>query len=90
VGVVILRQDTPQPGLALLNRQSGSADPAHNTSGDLYPKEAFEEAIELTAGLPYSSRGPVRSPAAVVRLWGPMLPFLQNWGKTPPPRPWPR
>lgn len=26
--------------------------------------EAFEEALELTSGLPYSSRGPVRSPAA--------------------------
>ncbi len=65
VGVVILRQDVPQPGLALLNRQSGSADPAHNTPSDLYPLEAFEEAIELTSGLPYSSRGPVRSPAAV-------------------------
>ena len=64
VGVVILRQDAAQPGLALLNRQSGSADPAHNTPSDLYPMEAFEEAIELTSGLPYSSRGPVRSPAA--------------------------
>jgi hypothetical protein len=64
VGVVILRQDTAQPGLALLNRQSGSADPAHNTSADLYPMEAFQEALELTSGLPYSSRGPVRSPAA--------------------------
>jgi len=30
VGVVILRQDTAQPGLALLNRQSGTPDPAHN------------------------------------------------------------
>lgn len=65
VGVVILRQDSAQPGLALLNRQSGSADPAHNTPADLYPLEAFEEAIALTAGLPYASRGPVRSPASV-------------------------
>ena len=65
VGVVILRQDSAQPGLALLNRQSGSADPAHNTPADLYPQEAFEEAIALTAGLPYASRGPVRSPASV-------------------------
>ncbi|MFN6354375.1 MAG: hypothetical protein ACK4ZO_00135 [Cyanobacteriota bacterium] len=65
VGVVILRQDTPQPGLALLNRQSGTPDPAHNTPADLYPLEAFQEALDLTAGLPYSSRGPVRSPAAV-------------------------
>ena len=65
VGVVILRQDSAQPGLALLNRQSGTPDPAHNTSSDLYPLEAFQEALDLTAGLPYSSRGPVRSPAAV-------------------------
>lgn len=64
VGVVILRQDTAQPGLALLNRQSGTPDPAHNISADLYPLEAFQEALDLTAGLPYSSRGPVRSPAA--------------------------
>jgi hypothetical protein len=64
VGVVILRQDTAQPGLALLNRQSGTPDPAHNISADLYPLEAFQEALELTAGLPYSSRGPVRFPAS--------------------------
>lgn len=65
VGVVILRQDTAQPGLALLNRQHGTPDPAHNTSTALYPLEAFQEALDLTAGLPYSSRGPVRSPLAV-------------------------
>jgi hypothetical protein len=64
-GVVILRQDSAQPGLALLNRHSGQADLAAHTPADLFPQEAFEEALELTAGLPYSSRGPVRSPAAV-------------------------
>lgn len=65
VGVVILRADASQPGLALLNRQSGTPDPAHNTPNDLYPLEAFQEALDLTAGLPYSSRGPVRSPGTV-------------------------
>jgi len=64
-GVVILRPDTAQPGLALLNHQSGQPDPAANTPAALYPLEAFQEALELTSGLPYSSRGPVRSPAAV-------------------------
>lgn len=64
-GVVILRHDCAQPGLALLNHQSGEPDPAANVPGDLYPIEAFREALELTSGLPYSSRGPVRSPAAV-------------------------
>ena len=64
-GVVILRSDSAQPGLALLNHQSGEPDLAANTSADLYPLEAFQEALELTSGLPYSNRGPVRSPAAV-------------------------
>ena len=30
-GVVILRSDTAQPGLALLNHQTGEPDPAANT-----------------------------------------------------------
>jgi len=59
VGVVILRPDCPQPGLALLDRQSGTPDPAPNVPADLYPAAAFAEALELTAGLPYSSRGAV-------------------------------
>jgi len=71
VGIVILRNDSAQPGLALLNRQSGSADPAHNTSADLFPLESFQEALDLTAGLPYSSRGPGRSPAATGFPGGP-------------------
>ena len=64
-GVVILRHDTAQPGLALLNHRTGEADPAPNVPAELFPQEAFQEALELTAGLPYSSRGPVRSPASV-------------------------
>jgi hypothetical protein len=59
-GVVILRNDTPQPGLALLNRNTGDPDPAPNMPADLFPLEAFKEALELTSGLPYSSRGKVR------------------------------
>jgi hypothetical protein len=62
-GVVILRNDTPQPGLALLNRNTGEPDLAPNVPPDLYPLEAFKEALELTSGLPYSSRGKVRHSA---------------------------
>lgn len=59
-GVVILRYDSPQPGLALLNRNTGEPDPAANVPRDLFPLEAFREALELTSGLPYSRRGRVR------------------------------
>jgi hypothetical protein len=64
-GVIILRHDCAQPGLALLNHQSGEPNLAANVPADLYPIEAFREALDLTSGLPYSSRGSVRSPAAV-------------------------
>jgi hypothetical protein len=65
--VVTLRSDTPQPGLALLNRNTGESDLAPNVPPDLFPVEAFKEALELTSGLPYSSRGRVSRAAAASR-----------------------
>lgn len=63
-GVVILRYDNSQPGLALLNRHSGEPDIAANTPHDLFPLEAFQEALALTSGMPYSRRGRVKLQAA--------------------------
>ena len=60
-GIVILRNDYQQPGLALVNHRTGEPDLANNLPEDLFTKEAFVEALELTSGLPYSRRGPVRS-----------------------------
>jgi hypothetical protein len=59
-GVVILRYDSEQPGLATLNKASGEPDIAANVPADLFPVEAFQEALELTSGLPYSKRGKVK------------------------------
>jgi len=64
VGVVIRRHDAAQPGLALLDRRSGQPEPAANVPLDLYPLAAFQEALDLTAGLPYTSRGPAGFPGA--------------------------
>ena len=63
-GLVVMRYDTAQPGLAMLNRDSGEPDPAANVPAALYPMEAFREALELTSGLPYGARGAVRLTAA--------------------------
>jgi hypothetical protein len=63
-GVVILRRDSPQPGLALVNHRTGEPDLSTNVPIDRFPREAFLEALELTSGLPYSRRGPVVFPAA--------------------------
>ena len=59
-GVTILRYDARQPGIASISKTSGDPIPAANTQTDLYPAEAFREAIQLTAGMPYSKRGGVR------------------------------
>lgn len=59
-GIVILREDCAQPGLASISKTSGDAIPAKNTPKKMYPKEAFQEAIALTAGLPYRKQGSVR------------------------------
>lgn len=59
-GVTILRYDVDQPGIASISKTSGDAIPSANTSTELYPLEAFKEAIALTSGMPYKKRGSVR------------------------------
>ncbi len=55
-GIVILRKDSQQPGIASISKKTGEAIISDNTPAKLYPAEAFKEAVELTAGLPYSKR----------------------------------
>ena len=59
-GIVILREGSAQPGIASISKTSGEAIPSANTHKDVYPKEAFQEAINLTAGLPYRKQGKVQ------------------------------
>ena len=56
-GIIILRADATQPGIASISKTSGEPIVAANTPQDLYPTEAFAEAIELTAGMPYRKQG---------------------------------
>lgn len=67
-GIVILRSDAKQPGIASLSKTSGEAIPTKNTQGSLYPKEAFDEAIALTAGLPYKKRSAPASPVPAAEI----------------------
>ena len=55
--VVILREDSSQPGLAIINKKNAEPVPSENTPKDLFPQEAFKEAIALTMGLPYRKQG---------------------------------
>ena len=45
------------PGIASISKTSGDPILTVNTPKDLYPVEAFKEALRLTAGMPYSKRG---------------------------------
>ncbi len=70
-GIVIMRCDTAQPGIASISKTSGEAIPTVNTPGELYPAEAFREAIALTAGMPYKKRGSVRLEKKAVKETAP-------------------
>lgn len=65
-GIVIIREDSTQPGIASISKTSGEAIPAANTPKKLFPIEAFNEAISLTAGLPYKKLGSVQLKAELV------------------------
>ena len=60
---MIIRKNA-QPGIASVSKTSGDAIPTANTPKKLYPLEAFREAIELTAGLPYKKQRSVDKNAA--------------------------
>lgn len=55
-GVVVIRSDAKQPGIASISRTSGKAIPAKNNPSKKYPDECFDEAISLTLGMPYTKR----------------------------------
>ena len=59
-GLKIQRLDSDNTASATLDKRTGDAVPFGNFCANLFPSEAFDEAIELTIGLPYSKRGTVK------------------------------
>ena len=59
-GIVLLRADAKQPGLAGISKTSGEPVPAENCPLNLFPISAFREAIERTSGLPYRNQPGVK------------------------------
>ena len=60
--LVIVRADETQPGIATISKTSGEPIVAANTPAGAYPTEAFAEAMELTAGMPYRKQGKPGAP----------------------------
>ena len=59
-GIVIVRPDVKQPGIASISKKTGEPVLTKNTPVKDYPLEAFKEAMELTAGLPFRKQGNIK------------------------------
>ena len=59
-GIVILRPDVSQPGMAEISRTSGEPIPNRQTNLKKYPLDAFKEAMTLTVGMPYKQQNYVK------------------------------
>ncbi len=60
VGIVIIRPDQKQPGIAAINKKTGEPVPTANTNTSRYPVEAFQEAFKLTAGMQFRRQGSLK------------------------------
>ncbi len=65
-GITILRPDAKQPGIAGISKTSGEPIPVANNNAELFPVEAFKEAMLLTAGMPYKKLGNVKVTADMI------------------------
>ena len=59
-GIKILRIDADQSAVCTIDRRTGECVPYGVADENLFPMEAFDEALELLSGLPYSARGNIR------------------------------
>lgn len=59
-GIKILRMDVDKYAVCTIDKRTGEARDYGKVDETYFPMEAFDEAIELTIGLPYSSRGKIK------------------------------
>jgi len=56
-GIKILRMDENESAVCTIDKRTAEMIPYGTFSEERFPVEAFDEAFELTSGLPYSARG---------------------------------
>ncbi|MCL2698700.1 MAG: hypothetical protein FWE68_00130 [Defluviitaleaceae bacterium] len=59
-GMKLMRLDQEAAAMYTIDKRTGDAAPFGVVDEALFPYEAFEEAAELTSGLPYSARGKIK------------------------------
>ena len=67
IGIVIVKPDGKQPGIAGISKKTGEPIPTANTNQKIYPIEAFKEAMELTKGLRFEKQGPLKVNKGMLR-----------------------
>ena len=59
-GIKILRIDGDQSAVCTIDKRTAELLPYSDFDGELFPLEAFDEAFDLTNGLPFSARGNIK------------------------------
>ena len=59
-GLKILRLDCTETAVCSIDKRTGELVPYGKIDETVFPYEAFEEALDLTIGLPYSARGTIK------------------------------
>ena len=59
-GIKMLRLDDEKSAVCTIDKRSGECIPYGKVDEKLFPMEAFDEALELLQGLPYSARGNIK------------------------------
>jgi len=59
-GIKIIRLDMDAIAVATLDKRTGEAIPYGKFDEKFFPSETFDEAIDLTSGLPYSNRSNIK------------------------------
>ncbi|MDR0916200.1 MAG: hypothetical protein LBN02_03315 [Oscillospiraceae bacterium] len=59
-GLKILRLDADATAMFTLDKRGGAPAPFGKVDDALFPSDAVDEALDLTEGLPYSSRGKIK------------------------------
>ena len=59
-GIKIMRMDCDKSAVYTIDKRTGESVPYGVIDEELFPQEAFDEAIEQVSGLPYSARGSIK------------------------------
>ena len=59
-GIKIHRTDREETAFAQIDKRSGEVQVDPRANAEIFPADAFEEALDVLSGLPYSARGKVK------------------------------